>query len=362
MKLAFVCDTPYQVLTAVNLYWTSFYAEKQTADLYIVDQFKDASKIYNNIVKEDLFDNVYLLNREENRFMPSGIKRYIKVAYSYLNPVHAINNQSKEIKPQSLKNRYDKIFSSVMTCFVSALIKLNKKAEFSLFDDGLGSYYGDIVYNGGGIAYRCFSKITKTGIYAKRAEKLYVNNKEMCQSKAADIFIQIPKMDDSFFEIANRVFSLKESISENKRIIFLSQPSTGLQTIENDMQRLVEILRVYKDNVTVRLHPREINYEKYKEFQLDTSGELWELKVSKMDMDDMILIAAHSTAQITPKVIFDKEPSLIFTYYLSTAYTDIEKKAFDDISNNLKNHYRDKRKIMIPKDENELKLLLKGLM
>ena len=110
MRLAFVCDTPYQVLTAVNLYWTSFYAKKQIADLYIVDQFKDAKNIYTKIEKEKLFDNVYFLSREENRFMPTGMKRYLKVAYSYLNPANAVRNQSNEIKPHDLKNKYDKIF------------------------------------------------------------------------------------------------------------------------------------------------------------------------------------------------------------------------------------------------------------
>ena len=362
MRLAFVCDTPYQVLTAVNLYWTSFYAKKQIADLYIVDQFKDAKNIYTKIEKEKLFDNVYFLSREENRFMPTGMKRYLKVAYSYLNPANAVRNQSNEIKPHDLKNKYDKIFSSVMTCFVSALVKMNKNAEFNLFDDGMGSYSGDIVKSGGGFAYKIFSKITKTGACAERASHLYVNNKDMCRSQAADTICQIPKMSQEFLQIADRIFSVEKSSCVSKNIIFLSQPSNGLKSLEDDMQNLINTLYLYKDKIMVRLHPRETDYDKYRGFQIDNSREFWELKVSKMDMQDMVLIGDYSTAQITPKLLFDKEPWLLMTYHLAITYTEEEKASFDKVVSDVKAHYNEKEKVMIPRNEEEFKTFLKKVI
>lgn len=362
MRLAFVCDTPYQILTATNLYWTSFIDKKKSADLYIVNQFKDAEKIYNNLKKENMFDNVYFLKREENRFMSSGIKRYLRVAYSYLNPMHAIKNQmaAKDIK--AVKCSYDMVFASVMTCFVSALNKLNKDAVFSLFDDGMGSYSGDIVNSGGGFAYRTFSWITKTGAYAKRADCLYVNNKELCRSNAANSIWQIPKITEEYLAVANRIFSIEETLEKNKNVIFLSQPSTGLQSLEEDMDRLVAVLESYKEKITVRLHPRETDFEKYKNFQIDTSKEFWELKIAKMDMDDKVLIGDYSTAQITPKLLFDKEPYLLLTYQMAKTYTTEEKKSFDYVVNDIREHYRDKSKVMIPKDENEFKHYLETLI
>ena len=359
MRLAFVCDTPYQVLTATNLYYSCFC--ENVADIYIVNQFKDAESIYENLKKEELFDNVFFLNREENRFMQKGVKRYFKVAYTYLNPIYAINNQLKTIEARTVKNRYDVILSSVMTCFVSALIKVNTGAEFSLFDDGTSSYSGDVVKSGGGLLYKMFSKLTKTGAHVARAEKLYVNNKEMCQSKAADIICQIPAMTEEFLNIANRIFSVQESVDRTKEIIFLSQPSTGRQSLADDMQRLIDILKPYKEKITVRLHPREIDFEKYKDFQIDTSKEFWELKVSQLEMDGKVLVSDYSTAQITPKILFDKEPRLLFTYKMASTYNLEEKMSFDNVVKYVKENYRDKSKIMVPNNEEELQICLQQI-
>ena len=99
MKFAFVCDTPYQILTAMNLYYSCFCNE--TVDIYIVNQFKDAENVYKNIKKENLFDKVYFLKREENRFMPSGMKRYVRVAYSYLQREVKEKDLICEVRPQT---------------------------------------------------------------------------------------------------------------------------------------------------------------------------------------------------------------------------------------------------------------------
>ena len=248
-----------------------------------------------------------------------------------------------------------------MTCFVSALLKVNEKAEFNLFDDGTSSYSGDVVQSGGGFAYRVFSKITKTGAHAARAEKIYVNNKEMCQSKAADIICQIPAMTEEFLDIANRIFSVQESVDRTKEIIFLSQPSTGRQSLADDMQRLIDILKPYKEKITVRLHPREIDFEKYKDFQIDTSKEFWELKVSQLEMDGKVLVSDYSTAQITPKILFDKEPRLLFTYKMASTYNLEEKMSFDNVVKYVKENYRDKSKIMVPNNEEELQICLQQI-
>ena len=254
------------------------------------------------------------------------------------------------------------IFSSVMTCFFSALIKLNRKAEFSLFDDGLGSYSGNLIWSGGGTLYKIFSRITGTGAYATRPQKMYVNNKEMCKSKAADNILQIPKMEKSFLEIANRIFGVRNNQDIKKKVLFLSQPSNGLQTFADDMQQIIEVLKPYREDVVVRLHPRETEFEKYRDFDIDESKELWELRIAKMDMDSIVLVGAYSTAQITPKVIFDKEPWLLFTYHMSTAYRDEEKKSFDIVVNNVSDHYREKQKIMNPMNEDELKYYLEKIL
>lgn len=356
MKVAFVCDTPYQCLNALNLFWNTYMGRKDVlVDLYIVDQFKNARGIYERICRKKLFHNVYFLRREKNRTLPQGLKRSLLVAYSYLNTTRAVRNQFDGEVP---RNKYDAIYSAVMTCFISALVTLNPKAEFMLFDDGTGSYSGDIIANGGGAAYKLFSKLTGRGAEARKATKLFVNNPSMCKSTAAEEVCQMPPFEQDFLDVAYEVFGVEKREGKLSGIVLLTHPSQNVQLGE-DMRNIVSWMRPYQDKTLVRPHPRDTDLDLYDGFALDTKGEMWELMISQMDMDRILLMASYSTAQVTPKLLYDKEPWLVFTYHLATASSEESKSRYDLLVKELSDTYRNKHRIMVPNSVQELSDCLK---
>jgi len=348
MNIAFIVDTPYQTLNALNLFWGNYHRKKNvTADLYIVDQFRNAHQIYERILEKKLFDNVYFLRWEENRHMPQGWKRSLRVAYSYLNPKHAVRNQFDGPMP---KEKYDAIFASVMSCFVASMIKLNSKADFMLFDDGTGSYSGNLVANGGGKAYKLFSKLTGTGANSARAKKLFVNNVPMCHSTSADEICAMPKFRQDFLDVAYQIFSVAKQTELTAGIVLLSHPGDNAP-LDKCMQDNVDWIRPWKDRVIVRMHPRDRAYQRYLDFEVDDKGEMWELKISQMDMDRVLLVGNYSTAQMTPKMLYDKEPWLMFTFFMNDPEGQLGE---GHPVHALINSYTHKERILFPRSEEEL--------
>ena len=362
MRLAFICDTPYQTLNVLNMYWHKYRSDKNVqADLFVVDQFIRADQLQARIRQKGLFDNVYFLRREENRFMPQGLKRSIRVAYSYLNPKHAVSNQFDDGAPALLANRYDEIYASLMKCFTAALVKLNPNAVFNLFDDGVGSYTGDLVANGGGLPYKIFSRIFHSGAYATRARKLYVNNVSTCHATAADEICPLPKMSQEFLDVAYRIFQI-EPQSGGEGIILLSQPFDSQDATADRMRAFLTALKPWKDKITVRMHPRDMAFDLYSDFKVDKSGQLWELKTAQLDMDRTVLICNFSTAQVTPKMLYDKEPWLIFIHHILKISTPEYMQVIEQEAAQLRDQYRNKDRILIPHSMEELEASLHNVM
>jgi len=348
MRVTIIADTPYQILNATNLYWNHYRGKEGVlTDCYIVDQFRNAHQIYERILEQELFDNVYFLRREENRFMPQGWKRSLRVAYSYLNPAHAIRNQFDGKIP---RRKYDQIYSSVMQCFTASMLKLNPKAEFMLYDDGTGSYSGDLVSNGGGKAYKLFSKLTGTGANAARPKKLFVNNVPMCHSHSADEICAMPEFNQEFLNVAYKIFAVGAQEKPLEGIIMLSAPDDN-EYHTRLMNTMADWMRPWKDRVLVRMHPRDRNYARYADFKVDDKGEMWELKISQMNMDKILLIGHYSTAHLTPKLLYNKEPWLMFTIFMNEPDEQLSEghPVWD-----LMNSYTHKERILFPRSEEEM--------
>ena len=110
------------------------------------------------------------------------------------------------------------------------------------------------------------------------------------------------------------------------------------------MVRTVDsIIYNYSGDLIVRNHPRETR----------------ELKCDNDINDDKVLIAFCSTAQITPKMLYDKEPYLVFLYRLFDCDW-IED--YDRLVEQVRNSYRNKKKVFLPSTLDELVNTLNNLL
>ena len=108
-------------------------------------------------------------------------------------------------------------------------------------------------------------------------------------------------------------------------------------------------MQQFSDHVIVRPHPRDRNLTRYKGFVIDESKCLWEMRIANIDIENKVLISDFSTAQITPKMLFDKEPILIFTEYLNQEEKGTINPESIEMIENIKKNYRDKKRIIVPK-------------
>lgn len=366
MRQLFICDTPFQVLNALNFFWHSVKkgdAEKEgigETDLVIVDQFSSAKDIGRRIEESGLFSHVYMVKQDTSYHVKNRQWRRVRVAVNYLFPRGMVRHHMGMRKIP--ENCYQRIYSSVLQHFTSAMLKLNPGADFYLLDDGTGSYSGSIISQGSALM-RVFAKLSGTGAQTAHPKALYVNNVDMCRSETCDTILPLPKHDAEFIAFVNGIYDVNpDQIYKEKKFIWFTQPSEGSEIIYGTKEDISDLLRASgQDNILVRLHPRDKETEIYHDLCVDEGKAMWELIIPQCDIEDKVLVALYSTAQFTPKLLYDKEPRLIFLHHLVRGASEEGAQKGDERVANLVQTYRDKEKIMIPQNQDEFLALLQEL-
>lgn len=349
MKRAFICDTPFQLFNTLNFIINNHIEQN---DLYLVNHFSGMEEIFNNIRDQDYFNNIYWVEYDRRR-EESNIKWNIKRIYYYLFPKKTIFRNMKNNDIKKVCRNYNEVYAGVVTCFVACILKANPKAEFIMIEDGTGSYSGNLLDFTIGWKHKLFARVFNCGSNVVKPNKLLVNNKKMCKSTISNNIQSLPLITEHTLEQIKKIFRTGEESKDNKinNIIWLTQPNDSYSKRSEINYKVAEILKKQKENITVRMHPRDKEVQIYKEFELDQSDRMWELFVATVDMDKKILISSHSSALFTPKIIFDKEPFLVFLYKL---YDDeFMQKNWNNIEtmiDNLRNEYMHKERIIIVKD------------
>lgn len=365
MRELYIVDTPFQTLNALNLRWHSLRAERPDADhcdvsdLYIIDQFSGAANLYAKIKETSLFRHVYLLHRETRRDL-SFVKRKVMIAYDLLHPEKTIAEYLNRSEAEITPNYYDHIVASLLTHLVAMLLRVNDRATFDLIDDGSGSYSGNVIRASANAPLHLFYKVFGFGSATVKPRNLYINNAQICRSTAASHIVQAPRFDQEFLDFVYPIFGIGDDATfGTKNIIWISQPSDEISAADRHKEEMAQCLQPLKDHLLVRMHPRDRDDHFYQGFQLDRGKWNWELLISKADIDNLVLFGTYSTAQLVPKFIYDKEPTVVFTHYLSDFISEENRKMYDQLIAELKNSYRNPQKVVIVKSQEELLALLK---
>ena len=359
MKTLFYCDTPYQVLTALNFHRQRKFKEFEnltdySADLFVVNQFKGAHDLVEKIRQLNIFDNVFVLKRDTRKGKSNKIIGGIYVLYDLFFPKSKISFQTEIPKHKLKRNYYDEIIASFMTHFVSSIISINPDARFHMMDDGTGSYFGNIVSRARKDAFIELYSLIHRKTKLTSPEILYVNNKEMCKSELSKEIVQIPNMSASDRSVAEFVFGKINNIEQyEKEIIFMTQmiETDGFEAIQS---QFCEELREWKDNVLLRVHPRDTRNLSSDLYMIDNGTNMWELVIGEIDIENRILVSYHSTALLTPSLLYGKQPVLVFLHKCVNLPDDDVLK-FDAIVDNLKMFYKDKNRVIVVERKEDFK-------
>lgn len=354
-NIIFACDTPIQVLNAVNLKET--YYKEYEGDIYIYAQFKNAKNLFSGLAKSKVFNNVFLV--EPYRKYSAMVRKIVTIKRMLL-PYNTLKQYCVDKK--IVKRKYDIIAFSFITSFTISVFGMAKADKFILLEDGIGTYVSDILNN---YTSSIFKRIAAHMSYKEifTPQKIAVYNPQMLKEKEVEVL----KLENTFPENLGKkieqIFGYKENtFYRDNKIVYLTQPLQENKGFSAEKaEEIIHVLKQQKEDIVVRIHPRD-NAEYYKEFCSDSVNNLWELECIHQISDDSILIGGYSTTQFMPKILKNVEPYVIFLYKL--LFDDLDEDYWKNIEvfiRKIKANYSKTNKIIVPETIEELEKIMDKL-
>ena len=309
--IAFFCGAPYQVIIATHLIHTEWKDEK--VDLYILDHFAGAKDLSDRLRELNLFHRVifcevlYLLDTFSPYRPKRILQRFNKYTFSCEKTVRYHLDYSGQV--------YSDVYYSYPDLIIKLALKVfhryNRSIKIHLFEDGLGGYFPLPRYNR---RYNeVFYWLTGVSKLVWRYDTIRVFRPELMYNTKVPIKrIPLIDVDDSEYrDTLNSVFNFSPSDCINEKIVFFEQPNYNVPTLD---ELLKDIISPYlSNNAIVKLHPRTKHPKRYKGYNVyENNGLPWEVIIQNSDIENKILISSHSTALLTPKLLFNKEPIIVF--------------------------------------------------
>lgn len=181
-----------------------------------------------------------------------------------------------------------------------------------------------------------------------------------------------PQNNALFCELLFNVFRYNcAERNSGKKCIFFHQPidncldKTERKIIVDMENSLIKVLSTkFGKDFFIKLHPRD-DLNCYSEYNILDSSVPWEVMITQNgNIDDYLLVGINSTALITPKLVFDYEPSLlilekVFKYWEVGAKKHTVERTYI-LFEELRNTYRVPEKVQIPDSYAELYEIIKN--
>ena len=368
-RYLFVCSTQFTIFNCINEVLNDPEKYNGKTDIVLFHQTKGTIKLSEKLKESKIFNKIYnfpFINNVHSIFLlilfifPRFILRRL-----------CLNEESVRFK----KNHYNAIFSQSLL-YASLFKVFNKNSSTYLIEEGLSSYTGRAL----DVRRRrpLFRLVNKTFLrhffIADIKGQLLYKPELYCGEKGSETYlpITVPKHSAIF----NKIFAYTSNdLYRSHKFVYLGAPYWGLRKLisnpdiakkeDKDLERKCKSLvdrsmkAQTKSTFIYRVHPiEEINEKFYESFCiLDRCKNMWEIECQNSLTDEHVLMSFFSTASFTPKLLYGKEPYIIFLDNL----TGYEFLNFADFTNGLKSLYKNPDKIMLPRSEDELFSIIKNL-
>lgn len=363
MKLI-VATTPFNIFNAillkenflknekVDLYITDF----STYNLFIAKKIREETQLFNfvTIIKQYKYDHAVTLNN--NKLMKKFfIKAFLKFKRTFFK-----KQCYKAVCGFVSKEKYDEIFIDVgnypQRVVMDYHYSRNKKMKTNLYEVGNETFLLASQFDkSSGSAESNYRKARYKNLRA-----VYVHNLYGFPSLIRNIEMRtFGKIEDETKALLNIAFDYKDEYAEllNNDFIYLDSSADDDMLLE---EKFIELFQKMQ-NITnrafcVKLHPRtESNLygEDSKCYNIPIPFEV--LLLNCKDIDKKVFVSHCSVATLTPKVVFDFEPTVIqFNKFVrGQLFSDYWVSCYDRIVRNAKSQYRNPEKFMQPNTEEE---------
>lgn len=395
MAYLFYAFTAAQLINMYNL--KSAYCKNIQSDIYIQTGNRISLEIIRKIYLSNLFERIYVDNKlihteDELESLDEDIKKNkaIKQPLTLLpKPIKWIGalclsikrnwTLTKVIQQRDKQVNYDRIF--VGTCGMSSLYIIKEitkrrknRVPISFVEEGVLNYQWSVkdvclenarpklnsmtywVNKIFGITEKyCNYLVTSVdGIYLYSPSS-YIFNDDVNVYRLPSITPENPTKDLLQSKSYDTVL---EQYSERTCCYLMQDPTPMLGKV---IQTIVSTINPMK--IVFREHPwhpllKNLSGEGNLEYvYIDSSSNTvpFEALLADLDTDNFILITTDSSATLTPKYMFDKEPYVIYLYHLTQNRTDSDILNRDKLVQNLESLYQNKGRIFVPKSIAELR-------
>lgn len=360
MNRLIICNTPYQVLVAVNMSNTMF--KDGRTDIIISNHFVDGEKIAGNISqKKKYFRRCYYVETLDFSRMRGKYKEeYRELLYNV-----DIDKQAEEFV--QFEVTYDELWIANYERFseliYNYIIHRNRHAKVYCYEDGCTSCCDDWFLHVPEIEKKFTKKVkdwfsNKIKYTPSNFAGYYVFNKDQMTFDPGCPVYDIPVMqfkDNDVVAYINDIFGYSERVvnSFDEKYIFFEEAMFSTdKSVVGDMQYIEDIADIVgKENLVIKLHPRSYG-DRFTELGYKVSkvqGIPWEVIALNMDLHDKVLISNSSTAIISPTRLFGMKYNAIYLFELTGCILKQCHRTYF-----LKNYGTEESMIKIPKTKQEL--------
>ena len=346
MRYLYYCNSAYQLINILNLHWHHLNGfedlKDYSADLMIQNSFDGAEKIVSRIKQEGLFHDVRLINKT----VVSGRFHLLKSVMNIVFPMNYLK-ENYGYEKRDIRNVYDAIVVPKFTPIIAAVWQANRKAELYVHEDGAGSYFAYFDMELRSKSYRMLYKLFNGNKDFYDYHKIYINCPELYTRDDKDLVVKIPKYDEeNLKKVRDILTEEKEKEDPKKSIFWFSQVlGEGKESFMSD--DALEYLKNHKEKVIYFPHPRFP--EGSDGFDLPKTKQIWEIRTLNLEgIGSDLLISIHSTACLTPKILYDQEPYVMLLYKIVIRHDWPYFERMDEVVRRFKESYRDPDKVFIP--------------
>lgn len=359
MHYLYYCNSSYQLLNVLNLHWHRQNAgfeniDRYSADLILLNSFPGADEIVEILKRDEIFKRVFLFEKKYN----SGIFHAVYTLLDLFSPAFFMKDKHG-INRSEMHNKYDIIAAPKYSFVVDQIWRLNKKAGLELIEEGTASYHLAIPFEPDSTKVKKARKIFKCNSFTDY-QRIYLVSKDFYTGPALEKVVEIPKFDPRYFVKIKSQFSSFGKYEE-KDIYWLSQFLNNVK-FNLMVDDILKFLSQYKDNILFVQHPRK-HLDNVYGFDETDGKQIWEIQILNMnDIDKKLFISIHSTAGFSAKMLYDKEPYLIFFYKMGERWVTETGSEFDEFLERFRKTYHNPEKIMVPETMEEFEKDVKSFI
>lgn len=357
---AFFCATPYQIMIAIHLTKVT----NKKADIYVLNHFKDSETVVESLKSIDIFNNVVLVDSYKfSTSFPKNPLVRLKERLDMFQNIKAVVKEYFGIE----KQYYDQIYLSypdvIIQLAIKAIYDLNSNVKINLFEDGTAGYNDKILRIN--LSKKILNKLLRVEKVIDHYDRILLFEPKYYSGKTNIPLESIPKIksdDKAFVKSVNQLFKYNEEHSITNKFLFLEQPYPD-EKLNKEIASIINKVFDKEFELLVKLHPRTKNKKLYEKYDIYANKNIpWEVISMNNSISSKVLISYYSTACFTNKIIFDQEPAIIFLYDLEELINNEYIKEMDKLfARKLKENYKDKERIYIPKNLKELEVIISNL-